>query len=229
MSQPLLAFPCNGNAKEALDALGDDFHCIGFIDDTPEKQQQGCLGLPVYDRSALQRFGEAAVLAVPGGPESFRRRRQVIESLDVARERWATIVHPRASVSRHSRLGRNVLLMAGVVITSNSVIGDHVCILPNTVVHHDSFVGAWTLVGSGVTVAGGVSIGDGCYVASGSSIKHGLQLGAGCLVGLGSNVLRDVVPNAVVFGNPARDRGADGLAATHEVTPGVGGPRGPKR
>ena len=30
--RPLLIFPCNGNAVEALDCLGDAYRCIGFVE-----------------------------------------------------------------------------------------------------------------------------------------------------------------------------------------------------
>lgn len=204
-SRPLLLFPCNGNAIEALDGLGEAWHCIGFVDDTPQKQAIGCMGVSVYSRTAFEHAPDAAVLAVPGGPASFRTRRQVIESLGVTGQRFATVIHPSASVSRGARIGRNVLIMAGVVITSNAVIGDHVCVLPNSVIHHDSVVGAWSLIGSSVTVAGGVQIGENCYVASGSTLKDGLSLGASCLIGLGSNVIADVRAMSTVAGNPARE------------------------
>ncbi len=204
LCRPLLIFPCNGNGIEALDGLGEAWHCIGFVDDTPAKQAQGCMGVSVYGRAAFEHAPDAAVLAVPGGPASFRTRRAVIDSLGVDERRWASVIHPSASVSRHARIGRNVLIMAGVVITSNAVIGDHVCILPNSVVHHDSVIGAWSLIGSNVTIAGAVQIGENCYVASGSTLKNGLHLGAGCLIGLGSNVITDVAPMATVAGNPAR-------------------------
>jgi sugar O-acyltransferase (sialic acid O-acetyltransferase NeuD family) len=203
-SRPLLIFPCNGNAIEALDGLGEAWHCIGFVDDTPAKQTQGCMGISVYSRAAFDHAPDAAVLAVPGGPASFRNRRAVIESLGVDEHRFAAIIHPSASVSRNARIGRNVLIMAGVVITSNAVIGDHVCILPNSVVHHDSVVGAWSLIGSNVTIAGAVQIGENCYVGSGSTLMNGLSLGAGCLIGLGSNVISNVASMSTVVGNPAR-------------------------
>lgn len=203
-SRPLLLFPCNGNAIEAIDALGDDWHCAGFVDDTPAKQAQARMGVPVYSRAAFEQAPDAAVLAVPGGPASFRTRRTLIESLGVDERRFAIVIHPSASISRHARIGRNVLIMAGVVITSNAVIGNHVCILPNSVIHHDSVVGDWSLIGSNVTVAGAVQIGENCYVASGSTLKNGLILGAGCLIGLGSNVISNVAPMATVVGNPAR-------------------------
>jgi sugar O-acyltransferase (sialic acid O-acetyltransferase NeuD family) len=201
---PLLIFPCNGNALEALDCLGTAFRCVGFVDDTPAKQGTEVAGLPVLSRSAFQDMPEAAVLAVPGGPASYVARRGIIEGLGLPRERFARVIHPAARVSPLATLGSNVLLMAGVVVTSNARIGDHVCILPNTVVHHDSVIGDRCLIGSNVTVAGGVVLGENCYVGSGTSIMHAISVGPGALIGIGSNVIRDVAPEARVAGNPAR-------------------------
>jgi sugar O-acyltransferase (sialic acid O-acetyltransferase NeuD family) len=201
--RPLLIFPCNGNGVEALACLGGAYRCIGFVDDAPEKQGSRRAGLPVLPRDVLAKELDAAVLAVPGSPESFRARRRIIEGLGVEPDRFARVVHPAAHVSPLARVGRNVLIMAGVVITSDAVIGDHVCILPNSVVHHDVVIGDWALVGSNVTLAGGVILEEGCYVAGGSRIKNAVRIGRGALVGLGSNVLRDVAPGTIVAGNPA--------------------------
>jgi sugar O-acyltransferase (sialic acid O-acetyltransferase NeuD family) len=200
---PLLIFPCNGNGLEALDCLGEDWYCVGFVDDAAAKQASGAYGYRVMPRAALADLTDSQVLAVPGGPTSYRYRRQVIEGMQVPRERFARVIHPTARVSPLAILGDNVLIMAGVVVTSNAVIGSHVCVLPNTVVHHDAVIGDWSLVGSNVTVAGGVAIGQNCYIGSGSSIMHGIRIGDGALVGIGSNVIRDVAAEACVAGNPA--------------------------
>ncbi|RZU00796.1 NeuD/PglB/VioB family sugar acetyltransferase [Rivibacter subsaxonicus] len=203
-NQDLLIFPCNGNALEALDCLGAAFRCIGFVDDTPAKQGARVGGLPVLGRAALLEHPQALVLAVPGGPASFRSRLQLIAGLDIDPRRLATVIHPSARISPLATIGRNVLIMAGVVVTSNAVIDDHVCVLPNTVIHHDAHIGEGCLIGSNVTVAGGVALGRNSYVGSGSSLKNGIEIGAGALVGLGSNVLHRVPPGATVAGNPAR-------------------------
>jgi sugar O-acyltransferase (sialic acid O-acetyltransferase NeuD family) len=203
-SRPLLIFPFNGNGLEALDCLGSEFRLLGFVDDTPEKQGQRPYGHAVFSRVALGQWPQAQVLAVPGGPASFRSRRAVIATLGVEPGRFARVIHPMARVSPLATIGRNVLIMAGVVITSNAVIGDHVCVLPNTVIHHDAQIGAWTLVGSNVTVAGSTVIGENCYIGSGCSLMNGLTIGAGTLVGLGGNVIRNVPAGSRVAGNPAR-------------------------
>lgn len=203
-AQPLLIFPYNGNGLEALDCLGQAYRLVGFVDDTPGKQgvdRHGCL---VTGREALQRWPEAQVLAVPGSPTSYRSRRSIVEALGLPSTRFARVIHPSARVSPLAKIGHNVLIMAGVVITSNAVIGDHVCVLPNTVIHHDAHVGSWSLIGSNVTIAGNVMLGENCYVGSGTSIMNGVEIGDGTLIGLGSNVIRSVGGGACIAGNPAR-------------------------
>jgi sugar O-acyltransferase (sialic acid O-acetyltransferase NeuD family) len=202
--RPLLIFPCNGNGVEALDCLGDAYRCLGFVDDTPEKQRAGAHGYRVFGRTALTEQGDALVLAVPGSPTSYLDRRRIVEGLGLPEARFARVVHPSARISPLAVVGRNVLVMAGVVITSNAVVSDHVCILPNTVIHHDVAIGAWTLVGANVTIAGGTTVGENCYIGSGSSVLNGVSLGDRTLVGLGSTVIRSVPAGARVAGNPAR-------------------------
>jgi sugar O-acyltransferase (sialic acid O-acetyltransferase NeuD family) len=203
-ARPLLIFPFNGNGLEALDCLGGKFRLLGFVDDTPEKQGRSPYGNAVFSRAALSDWPQAQVLAVPGGPASFQSRRAVIDGLGIEPARFAQVIHPTARVSPLARIGHNVLIMAGVVITSNAIIGDHVCVLPNTVIHHDAIVGSWSLVGSNVTVAGNTVIGENCYIGSGCSIMNGLEIGAGTLVGLGSTVIRSVRAASRIAGNPAR-------------------------
>jgi sugar O-acyltransferase (sialic acid O-acetyltransferase NeuD family) len=200
----LLIFPCNGNGLEALDCLGHAYRFVGFVDDDVDKQGSDALGHRVMGRAALSQLRHARVLAVPGSPQSFRSRREVIDGLRIEPVRFATVVHPSARVSPLAALGRNVLLMAGVVITSDAVIGDHVCVLPNTVIHHGARIGPWSLLGANVTIAGSVRIGENCYVGSGSTLINHVQIGNRAMVGLGSNVIRDVAPGATVAGNPAR-------------------------
>jgi sugar O-acyltransferase (sialic acid O-acetyltransferase NeuD family) len=203
-AKPLLIFPCNGNGIEALHCLGHRHRMLGFVDDTPAKRVAPAHGHAVMSRAAFSEWPLAMVLAVPGSADSYRSRASLICGLNVDDNRWAQVIHPTACISPLARIGRNVLIMAGVVITSNAVIGDHVIVLPNAVIHHDVRIGDWSLVGANVTVAGSTMVGANCYIGSGSSLMNGLEIGEGTLVGLGSVVIRSTAPGSRVAGCPAR-------------------------
>ena len=74
-----LIFPCNGNGIEALDCLGDACHCSASSTTRP-RSRASAHGFPMLDRTALVEQPDAAVLAVPGSPTSFRTRDRVIEA-----------------------------------------------------------------------------------------------------------------------------------------------------
>ena len=202
--EKLLIFPCNGNGLEALDCIQGQFELIGFVDDTPEKQGETKYGYGVFSREIIDKYKEAKILAVPGSPLTYLKRQEIINGLRIPPERFATLIHPTAAVSRFAAIGKNVLLLAGVVVNVNAVIGDHVCVMPNTVIAHDSVIGAWTLIGNLVAIAGHVSVEENCYIGSGSNVINGITIGKRSLLGLGTNLIKSVPANSKVAGNPAR-------------------------
>jgi len=202
--EQLLIFPFNGNALEAMDCIDGKYELVGFIDDTPAKQGMTKWGVPVFDRSALEKYRDAKILAVPGSAVSYKQRQDHIASLGVDASRLISLVHPKAAVGKNVTLGINCLIMAGVVITSNAQIGNHVCILPNTVVHHDARIDDYTLIGCNVAIAGSTIVERNCYIGSGTNIINGITIGEYSLVGLGSNVLKTVPAHSKVAGNPAK-------------------------
>ncbi|NJO03063.1 MAG: acetyltransferase [Bacteroidia bacterium] len=208
MPPKLLIFPLGGTGLEALDCLGKQYEFIGFIDDAPHKQGRHPQGFEVFSRAALARYPEAQVLAVQGSPLNFRQRASVIQSLAIPPERFATVIHPNAHISRYARLGYNTLIMAGVSISIGASLGNHLCVLPNSVIHHDVGIGDYCIVGALVVIAGHTQVGKNCFIGSGSRLMHNIRVGEQVLVGLGSNVLSSVDSGLSVVGNPARPLGS---------------------
>lgn len=203
--EDLLIFPYSGTAIEAIDCLGESFKCIGFISDDTSVIGTDRFGIRIYGREAIDRFPDAKILAVPGSPKSYLKRKEVIDGLMLDENRFATIIHANAMISRNAIVGKNVLLMSGVVVTSNAVVGNHVCMLPNSVLHHDSILGEYTLVGANVTIAGNVKIGSNCYLGASSSIINGIEIGERSLIGIGSNVIKPCHADSRMVGNPAKN------------------------
>jgi sugar O-acyltransferase (sialic acid O-acetyltransferase NeuD family) len=202
-----------GNCIDILDTLldindqRDDpvYECIGFLDDNPAKWNQSFYGVPVLGPlMRAQEILECFFVFGIGSVSNFWKRADILAGTGIPDERFETIVHPTASVSRFATLGIGTVIFQNVTITSGAHIGRHVSILPNSIISHDDRIGDFTCIAGGVCVSGNVQVGPGCYLGTNATIKDGVRIGKACLVGMGSVVLQDVPANTVVVGNPAR-------------------------
>jgi sugar O-acyltransferase (sialic acid O-acetyltransferase NeuD family) len=207
----LLLFPFGGNSREALEVIEAinrtqrTWNVLGFVDDDPAKKGQGFLGAQVLgDRKLFDRYKDAMVIAVCGTPETFRQRKEIIESLKLSPGRFANAVHPRANLSSDVSVGYNTVVLPGVYACGNVIIGNHCFIRPNTVVSHDSRIGDYCLVGSNVSISGGVTLGALCYIGSSAVFRQNISIGEATLVGMGAVVTKPVLSHSVVAGNPAK-------------------------
>lgn len=53
-------------------------------------------------------------------------------------------------------------------------------------------------------MTGNIEVGDGVWIGANSTILPGIVIGEGSVIGAGSVVTKDVDPDVVVAGNPAR-------------------------
>jgi UDP-2-acetamido-3-amino-2,3-dideoxy-glucuronate N-acetyltransferase len=107
-----------------------------------------------------------------------------------------TLVGSFCDIGKEVIIGRNCNIQAHVTISNGCKIGDNVFIAPNTSLLNDRYpksdlltppiVGDYVIIGGGVTVLPGVVIGRKSVVAGGSVVT------------------KDVAPNTVVKGVPAK-------------------------
>ena len=127
------------------------------------------------------------------------------------------------------RIGNEVLIGRGCILSCNEArisVGDMVSIGPHCVFlsKGDLVIGSNVAIGSGVHViagthettdpdvpiiqqtriAKGIRIEDGAWVGSGARILDGVTVGSNSIVGSLAMVSKDVPPDCVVLGNPAR-------------------------
>lgn len=204
--KPVIIMGTGGNCIDVLDTLWEiGAECRGFLDDDPARQGTDVHGVPVLGGlDAAHEHPDAEFVFAIDSPKNFWKRPEILARAGLPPERFATVVHPSASVSRLARLGRGTVVFQNVTITSNATIGNHVLILPNTVVSHDDVIGDYTAIAGGVCISGGVTVGRACYIGTNASIIGNVSIGDGSLVGMGSVVLADVPGNTAVVGNPAR-------------------------
>ncbi len=181
---------------------------LGFVDDDPDRHGTIVSGLPVLGPIETVHDRPDVLLAIcTGRPDNYVSRRLIAGRLAVGDERYATIIHPTATISTTSRVGPGSVLLAHVDLTANVVIGRHVAVMPQVVLTHDCRVEDWATLAAGVRVGGSCQIAEEAYVGSGVCLREGTKVGQRALVGMASVVLTDVPEERLWFGAPARDMG----------------------
>ena len=212
-SKNIIILGTGGSSIDILDILNDinslppgpKYRCIGFLDDDQAHWGKEICGIKVLGPlHAARDFPEANFINGIGTPANFWKKEVIISKTWLPLERYETLVHPSASVSRMATLGFGTAVLQNVTINSYAHIGDHVVILPNTVISHNSVIGDYTCMASGACLSGKVKIGKSCYVGNNSAIIGDVSIGNYCLIGMGSVVLHDIGDNSVVVGNPAK-------------------------
>lgn len=212
--RPLLIAGSGGFAREtaeavrAIDAHRPAWRLLGFLDDNPERHGETVGGLPVLGPLELAHDRpEAAVVLATGRPDNYVSRRLIADRLELDEERYATIVHPTATLGGSCRVGAGSVLLAHVDLTAEVSVGRHVAVMPQVVVPHDTSVEDFVTIASGVRVGGGCRLAEGAYLGSGACVRQGIDVGPWAMVGMGSIVTRDVPAARTWHGSPARDAG----------------------
>lgn len=120
------------------------------------------------------------------------------------------------SIGEHCVIGQNVLISSKCVVGSNVKIQNNVSVYTGVTIEDDVFLGPSMVFTNVINPRAYIErksefrptlVRRGASVGANATIVCGVTLGEYCLVGAGSVVTRDVSPYAVVYGNPARQKG----------------------
>jgi sugar O-acyltransferase (sialic acid O-acetyltransferase NeuD family) len=190
---------------ETLNRSGAGWRLLGYLDDNPAQHGLVIDGTVVLGgRECIEHLPGASFVVCTGRPGDYVSRLRIVGDLGLPPERYATVVHPTASVSPSSSVGPGSVLLANVTLTAAVTVGAHVAIMPNVTLTHDDVVEDFVTIASGVSLGGGVRVHQAAYLGAGALIGEKRTVGAFSLVGMGAVVTHDVPACEVWTGVPAR-------------------------
>jgi sugar O-acyltransferase (sialic acid O-acetyltransferase NeuD family) len=212
---PLLIVGAGGFGREtaaavrAVNALAPQWDLLGFLDDDPTLLGRRFEGATVLDSvdAGIAARPSAHVVVCTGRPGNYFTRCEIVRRLGLPTERYATVVHPAASIAPTAVIGPGSVVLAGTVATAECRIGHHVAVMPLVAITHDDRIADFATLASGVRLGGGVDVGRGAYLGAGALVRESLTVGAWSLVAMGAVVTRAVPPAELWMGVPARHRG----------------------
>lgn len=138
------------------------------------------------------------------GYRQMQHRLKRFRELQAAGMEWCSWTSPKSCISEMATIGNGCLIDSLANIGHRAVIGDASYVNLSTVVGHDSTIGQGCYLAGLIILNGFTKIGDAVFIGSGSVIREYTTIGSGSVIGQGSNVIHDIPPNVLVYGNPAR-------------------------
>lgn len=138
------------------------------------------------------------------------RRNSAIPMLDL--KHIDARIEPGAVIRDRVKIGKKAVIMMGAVINIGSEIGEGTMIDMNAVLGARATIGKNVHVGAGAVIAGvleppsatPVIVEDDVLIGANVVVLEGVRIGKGAVVAAGAVVTRDVPPDTVVAGTPAR-------------------------
>lgn len=200
----LCVYGCGGMGREIADLAHQikQWTKIIFVDDNMKDKVIDNVSVYTFEE-VLQNFDPLNLeFIVAAGEPALRKF--LYERLEKNNLQLINVMYQNFNLSRFSSIQKGTIIHTGATVTVNVHIGKGCLINKHSVIGHDVTIGDYSVISPNVSIGGDVNIGSNCFLGSGAVIRNGLNIGENSIIGMGSVVLKDVEPNSVVAGNPAK-------------------------
>lgn len=188
-----------GHAKVIIELAKDLKREIkGVYDKDSTKFGTKILGIPIEDQSKLKNCN-LRVLAV--GNNYIRK------SITHSDHRYATLIHPKATISKTAQIANGSVIFANAIIQSMSEVGKHVIINTGTQIDHDCVIEDYCHIAPGTTICGDVRVGESTFVCAGCTVIPQVSIEKENIIAAGATVNNDIKLTKTLWaGIPAKKK-----------------------
>jgi sugar O-acyltransferase (sialic acid O-acetyltransferase NeuD family) len=206
MRKSLIIIGAGGHAKVVAEAARlSGWTVLGFVDEINDVSGQGeFFGANLWASTAVAIAANDSPTDWFVAIGSNVARAQKILQMQESGMSLATIIHPAAVVSKHSRVRPASFVAALAHVGPDSLVGDGVIINTAASVDHDCIVENFAHLAPRCVLGGHAYVGSRAWVGMGAVVRDRARIGADCVVGAASLVLHEAAEGDVVVGIPAK-------------------------
>lgn len=200
----------SGHAKVVLDIIEKEgrYAVQGFIDAFKQAGQVQC-GYPVLGSESdlpqlIAAHGLYGYIVAIG--DNYVRMQVCQKVAKHASDRLVLVnaIHPQAVIAKRVAMGSGNVVMAGAIVNTDCILSNNTITNTRASLDHDSVLEDGASLAPNATLGGNCHIGRGAAIGISATLIHRIRVGENAVVGAGATVLKDVAPNTVVYGSPAR-------------------------
>lgn len=164
------------------------------------------LGVPVLvgEEVPLSQLGAEGYFRAHVAIGSNTIREKLANSLKELGFTLTSAIHPQAIVSPTATIGSGTAVMAGAVINACVTIGKGAIVNTGATIDHDCNIGNFAHIGPQCGLAGTVNVGALAFLGVGTKVIPNISIGFKTTTGAGAVVVRDLPPESLAVGVPAR-------------------------
>ena len=172
------------------------YNIVDFFDDNENLKKEEfffpILGNLNFLKNSLKKYN-AFFVAIGNNKIRFDK----VEWLIKSGANIINLIHPRSTISKYTKLGNGICVMANSVVNPGSVVGNGVMINTSASIDHDCKIEDYVHISPNCSLSGNVKVGKFSHIGTGTSVHPGIEIGANVKVGIGSKIFNNVLDNTV--------------------------------
>ena len=165
-----------GHCKSCIDVIEQEgkYQITGILD-KKELANQKILGYSFIgvddDIDMFVNEGYTFLITV-GQIKTSSIRQKLFSLLSKNSAQIATVISPRAYVSKHADIGKGTIIMHDALVNANASIGDNCIINSKTLIEHDATIEDFCHISTSAVVNGGTVVKEGSFFGSNAVSKE---------------------------------------------------------
>lgn len=186
---------------KAINDIQPTWQVRGFIDSKKKYAGREPFGLPLYEgKKEIESLGQDKSNYFFYNRVHPNRTLKLLQELNC---QFPNLIHPGVDMN-FVEIGEGCIVSQGCILGGFIKIGNFVTFRTHCQISHDTVIEDHVFVGPGANIGSSVLLKKQCFVGQGAIIMRGVTIGERSVVGAGAVVTKDVPPNTVVIGIPAK-------------------------